>query len=77
MNATARCSTCGLELTQRNRALLFIVGFLMLASLAVAMRLPVLWIPATILALAGAYLLVWATLAKGMWCRQCKSMRIP
>jgi len=29
-------------------------------------------VPAVIVALAGVYLIVWATAGKGQWCRTCK-----
>ena len=57
---------------RRNPVQLFAVGALMCASSLVSLWIPVFWIPGIILVLSGAYLITWATLAKGMWCRQCK-----
>ena len=33
---------------------------------------PLLWLPAAVLGLTGAYLLAWAFLGRGRWCRGCK-----
>jgi hypothetical protein len=52
------CKTCGAELIQRSRGLLFLVGVLMIASV--------------ILSPIGLFLVVWATRGKGRWCRACK-----
>ena len=49
------------------------VGVLMCATLSIAFWVPLFWIPGILLFLAGAYLIAWATFAKGMWCRQCKT----
>lgn len=62
---------------QRNRALLFVVGIAMVAAPLLAWRISLLWLPALIALLAGAYLVAWATIGKGQWCRQCKTFRIP
>jgi hypothetical protein len=51
---------------------LVVVGLLMAAAPAVAAFVPYLWAPAIISALAGAYLLAWAAVGKGYWCRECK-----
>ena len=40
-----------------------------------ALAFPWFWIPAVIALLAGAYLILWATHGKGLWCRQCKTFR--
>jgi hypothetical protein len=71
-----KCSTCGTELIQKSRPRLFLVGLLLCASPLLAIAGKIFWIPGIILALAGGYLMVWATLGKGRWCRTCKSMRI-
>jgi uncharacterized protein YbaR (Trm112 family) len=70
------CPQCGGPLIQRNRALLFLVGMAMIATPLLAWFIPLLWAPAIIAFLAGAYLVVWATLGQGQWCRQCKTFRI-
>jgi hypothetical protein len=44
----------------------------MLAAAGLALVWPFLWIPATILGLTGAYLIVWAVVGHGRWCRGCK-----
>ena len=49
-----------------------VVGAVMAASIGLAPYVPFLWAPGILLFLAGAYLLVLATLGKGDWCRSCK-----
>jgi hypothetical protein len=70
------CNRCGGALIQKNRWRLAAVGAVLCASMVIAMYLPYLWLPCIVLALVGAYLLVWATLGKGQWCRQCKTFRV-
>jgi hypothetical protein len=67
------CPHCGSALIRRSRARLLLVGLLLAAAPVAAAFLAPLWLPAIVALLAGAYLVVWATLGKGMWCRQCKS----
>ena len=57
---------------QKSRLRLFIVGVVMAASLSLAFVIPYFWIPGILLVLIGFYLIVWATLGKGYWCRTCK-----
>jgi hypothetical protein len=71
--ASLKCSRCQGPLIRRNPLQLLLVGLLMCASLSIAFFIPLFWVPGVILFLAGAYLITWATLAKGRWCRQCKS----
>lgn len=71
-----RCGTCGGEMVQKSRLRLFVVGALMVASLAVAAFFPYFLVPGIILLLTGAYLIVWATLGQGRWCRECKKFSI-
>jgi hypothetical protein len=37
---------------------------------------PFFWAPGVILLLTGIYLIVWATLGKGYWCRNCKKFSL-
>jgi hypothetical protein len=67
-----RCPRCQGPLIRRNPLRLFVVGVLLCASLAIAYWAPFFWVPGIILFLTGSYLIAWATLAKGMWCRECK-----
>ena len=67
---------CDGELIQKSRPRLFIVGVLMMASLATAHFFPFFWGPGTLLALIGAYLIIWATVGKGCWCRNCQKFNI-
>ena len=69
---TAPCKRCGGEVVQKSRARLAGVGILMLAGVGLGYFATVLWIPAVILGLTGAYLLVWASVGRGRWCRGCK-----
>ena len=69
------CPACGSAMIQRNRWLLAIVGLAFCATPLMAYLIPLLWIPAIIMVLAGGYLLLWATAGKGRWCRQCKTFR--
>ena len=66
------CPACGGPLIQKNRAKLIITGVCMGASLVAAIFIPMLLVPAIILALAGLYLVAWGTIGKGRWCRNCK-----
>ncbi|HKE95757.1 MAG TPA: hypothetical protein VKB34_15685 [Povalibacter sp.] len=61
---------------RKSRLQLFVVGLLLVMSELIALRMPQLWLPLTFVALIGAYLIVWATLGRGYWCRQCKTFPI-
>jgi hypothetical protein len=74
--ADIKCNTCGGEMFQKSRVRLFFVGFCMVASIAIAALVPYFWAPGAILVLAGGYLMVWATLGKGLWCRTCKKFNV-
>jgi hypothetical protein len=74
--APRACSRCQGPLISRHRAQLLGVGILLSATPALAFVVPLLWFPAIILFLAGAYLVVWATVGRGLWCRHCKSFPI-
>ncbi len=63
-------------MVQRNQLRLFAVGLALVASPAVAYLIPILLIPAILLTLVGAYLLIWATAGKGLWCRNCKRFNV-
>jgi hypothetical protein len=71
-----QCRTCGEEMIQKSRRRLLVVGALMVASIGLAPFVPFLWAPGILLFLAGVYLLVWATLGKGCWCRACKRFSV-
>ncbi|HEY1381482.1 MAG TPA: hypothetical protein VGF55_32070 [Gemmataceae bacterium] len=57
---------------QKPLARLVCVGVLMLAAVGVAVLWPVLWAPSVILAQVGTYLVLWAAMGHGRWCRGCK-----
>jgi hypothetical protein len=71
-----KCPTCGGETVQKNRVLLFAVGAVMLATPALAGVAAIFWAPAIVLFLAGIYLVVWSTLGRGRWCRNCKKFSL-
>jgi hypothetical protein len=71
-----KCKKCSGEMIQKSRARLFIVGVAMIASIAIAFFHPLFWAPGIILGLTGAYLIVWATLGRACWCRNCKSFNL-
>jgi hypothetical protein len=76
MTSSPKCKACGGDMVQKSRLRLIVVGVLMIAALAVAPYIPFLWAPGIILFLAGAYLILWATIGKGLWCRTCKRFSI-
>jgi hypothetical protein len=71
-----KCKTCAGEMIQKSRRRLFLVGFLMCGSIAIAFFAPIFWATGIILLLTGLYLIVWATLGRGCWCRNCKRFSI-
>jgi hypothetical protein len=75
-SASPHCRNCDGPLIRRNPLLLFVVGVLMCGSLGVAFFLAWFWVPGIILFLAGGYLVAWATLAGGRWCRNCKTFSV-
>lgn len=66
------CRRCNGEVVLKSRPRLVIVGLVMLAAAGLGWVIPWFQIPALILALTGVYLLIWATLGRGRWCRGCK-----
>jgi hypothetical protein len=71
-----RCPTCGSETIQRSRARLLVVALLMIGATGLVFVIPYFWIPAVVLLLASGYLIAWATLGQGRWCRQCKKFSV-
>lgn len=67
-----QCRRCNGEVVQKSRMRLVLVGIAMVAAVSLGFLSWVLWIPGIVLALTGAYLLIWATIGKGRWCRGCK-----
>ncbi len=67
-----KCKRCSGEMIQKSRPRLFLVGVVMCSSIALAFFHKSLWGPVVLLTLIGAYLMLWATLGKGLWCRNCK-----
>jgi hypothetical protein len=66
------CRRCGGEVVRKSRGRLALVGALMLAAVGIALLWPPWWVPGVVLGLTGAYLLAWASIGKGRWCRACK-----
>ncbi len=67
------CPSCGGAMIQKSKSRLIIAGFIMIAAAASAFAIRWFLLPGIILALTGIYLLVWATLGKARWCRNCKT----
>jgi len=69
-----KCPTCGGELIQQNRLMLIAFGICTLFAAAVTIRQGgfVDIVIALALMPIGGYLIFWAVLAKGLWCRTCK-----
>jgi hypothetical protein len=77
MPAEARCPTCGGPLIQKPRwrlvlaALAFLVVSMFLFRTFHGFRVVLFT-----LGLTGCYLMAWALIGKGRWCRQCKRFPI-
>lgn len=72
MSSMTVCPTCGTELTPKNKALLAGVGVVLLASTLVILLSRWFALPVAAAALVGAYLILWATRGRALWCRTCK-----
>ena len=70
------CPACGSEMIQKSKLRLIVVGPCLIASIAIAFFVPLFCAPGIILALTGVYLVVWATLGKARWCRNCKKFSL-
>jgi Flp pilus assembly protein TadB len=68
----SKCPTCRGDLIQKSRARLLAVGVLLVFSPVLAWFVPLLWAPAIVFTFTGLYLLAWAILGRGRWCRNCK-----
>ena len=71
-----RCKTCNGEMVQKSRFRLITVGLAEMGLIAIAFRNSWFWAPGIILFLIGAYLITWATVGRGAWCRTCKKFSI-
>jgi hypothetical protein len=63
-------------MVQKSRARLVTVGLIAMALIVVSFRFPWFWGPGIILFLIGAYLIVWGTIGRGGWCRNCKKFSL-
>jgi hypothetical protein len=70
------CPSCGREMIQKSKVRLILVGLCMVASVSVAFVVPLFWAPGIVFALTGTYLLIWATIGKARWCRNCKKFSV-
>jgi hypothetical protein len=70
------CRTCGRVMVRKSPLRLFLVGLVLAASPAVAVFLPYLWAPTIMLVLTGVYLMIWASLGRAYWCRECKKFSL-
>jgi putative effector of murein hydrolase LrgA (UPF0299 family) len=61
---------------QKSRPQLLIVGICMIALFGLTVVVHTLRVPGIIVGLTGLFLIVWATVGKGRWCRQCKTFRM-
>ena len=75
MSEQPNCPTCGTVMIQKSRPRLIIVGVGLIASLGLVRLAPMFWIPCLIVVPTGVFLIVWATVGKGRWCRQCKTFK--
>lgn len=63
-------------MVQKNRARLIVVGVLLIAAAGISFYFSAFLVPGVILSLTGVYLLLWATLGRGGWCRACKKFSL-
>lgn len=70
------CKTCGQEMIQKSRLRLVVVGVVMIAMTGFPFYIPWLIGPGIISLLTGICLLIWATLGRGCWCRNCISFNV-
>jgi hypothetical protein len=68
----APCRRCAGEVVPKSRTRLALVGTFFLTALGLGLLWWPLWFPAVFLAMIGGYLLAWATVGQGLWCRGCK-----
>jgi hypothetical protein len=61
---------------QKNRLRLFLAGLGLFAVIGLVFFIPHFEVPGMLLSLGGAYLIFWATVGKGGWCRSCKKYNI-
>jgi hypothetical protein len=66
------CKRCGGEVVQKSRGRLVVVGTVMLGTPILSVYWWPFIIPAAVCALTCVYLLAWAFLGRGRWCRKCK-----
>jgi hypothetical protein len=67
-----QCGSCGGEVIQKSRGRIAIVGIVMFAASGLGALSPPLWAVGVVLRAMAAYLLAWASVGRGRWCRGCK-----
>ena len=68
------CPKCDGPLIQKNRNVLLLVGGILIAAALAMDFLSLAFLAFAFASLAaGAYLVVWATYGKALWCRACKT----
>jgi hypothetical protein len=66
------CRRCGGEVVEKPLTRLVLVGLALLTAFGLPILGPLLWLPGIVLGLIGAYLIIWAVVGGGRWCRGCK-----
>lgn len=61
---------------QKSRSQLVVVGACLMALFGLTMVSRTLRAPGLVAGLTGLFLIVWATVGKGRWCRHCKTFRV-
>jgi len=73
-NDNKTCPTCGGALIQKSRIKLFLAGMILMVLSSIVLIFNFKFWPFAILPiLTAVYLIVWSSLGKGYWCRQCKN----
>ncbi len=67
-----KCRRCGGDVVQKSKGRLILVGVILLATLSLGLLWWPLFLPTAFCAVIGAYLLTWAWMGGGRWCRGCK-----
>lgn len=68
------CPHCNEPLIRRDRTVLLASGLVFVAAVLAGFISWWLLFPTGFLSLIGLYLIAWATIGKGLWCRQCKQV---
>ena len=69
---TTTCRRCGGEVVSKPRLRLVLVGLAFVCAPMLTWISWRLWVVVWVLVPAGVYLIAWAALGRGRWCRGCK-----